>query len=145
MNGRNRNITLIITLMGPVRMPPSLRDQIDYLFLFKDTNTQNRERLYMMYGSMFPSCDVFESAMVKYCDNHTVMVLNRNGFERVFWYRTDIESIKSFHICDRKYWECRENEMANNARIKRMEKLRSPSPVNIQIGTIIHKLDDMVL
>jgi hypothetical protein len=143
LNGRDINITLIITLMDPVGIPRNLRERIDYLFLFKNTNRHNRKKLYAMYGSMFPNCDTFESAMIEYCDDHSVLVLHRNGSERAYWYRANMTAIKSFRACDAKYWECQENIQAERMRTARLERLKSHRYIKIPLGTVIRKLNDI--
>jgi len=111
MNGRHVHTTLIITLQDPVGIPPCLRGNVDYVFICKDTNFQNREKLYKMYAGMFPGFQLFEDTMLQCCDNYGCLVLAKNSTsykleDQVFWYKVNLDNIKSFQTCHPIYWQC---------------------------------------
>lgn len=118
MNGRHVKTTLIITLQDPVGIPPKLRSNIDYVFVCKDTNRQNREKLFKMYAGMFTSFQEFEDTMLQCCDNYNCMVLYKNSQsykieDQVFWYKADLERVKNFRTCAPIYWEI-DRRLKNN-------------------------------
>jgi len=148
MNGRHVYTTLIVTLQDPVGIPPSLRGNTDYVFICKDTSRQNRKKLYEMYAGMFPTFQLFEDTMLQCCDNYGCLVVNRSSQswaleDQVFWYKANMERIKSFKICHPKYWEFNDGFKKKKQQIEE-EKERENLLKNQRrngIYTIVRKLD----
>ena len=113
-NGRHVNTTLIITLQSPLGIPPTFRDQIDYVFICKDTSKQNRMKLYDAYAGMFPSKQAFEDTMLQACDNYAALAIYKSSQsykleDQVFWYKANMERIKNFKVCHPMYWKANED------------------------------------
>ena len=53
MNGRHYKILFIITMQYALGVPPSLRTNIDYVFILRENYVSNRKRLYEHYVGMF--------------------------------------------------------------------------------------------
>lgn len=122
MNGRHLRVTLIVTLQDPVGIPPNLRGNIDYAFICKDTNKQNRRKIHEMYAGMFPTLPLFEDTMLQTCDNFKSLCLYRNSQsykleDQVFWYKADLNKIKDFRICHPDYWKYNEVYKTKNQQI----------------------------
>lgn len=152
MNGRHVNTTLIITLQDPVGIPPSLRTNIDYVFLCKDTNKQNRKKMYDMYAGMFPSSQLFEDTMFQVCDKYNALVLYKNSQsykldDQVFWYRANMERIETFKICHPQYWEYNEELKAKKAVQQETDKEKEEILQSQRRNggyTIVRKLDQVI-
>ena len=56
--GRHYNIRVIITLQYP-SIPPAIRANFDYIFLFQENQFRTKMTLYEHYGKIFPTYDVF--------------------------------------------------------------------------------------
>ena len=54
MNGRHWKIMLVITMQYPLGIPPTLRTNIDYVFILRENYIANRKRIYENYAGMFP-------------------------------------------------------------------------------------------
>ena len=63
MNGRHWKIMLVITMQYCMDLPVSLRTNIDYVFLMRETNPAVVERLYKNFGGGFPSLPSFTDAL----------------------------------------------------------------------------------
>ena len=63
MNGRHWKIMLVITMQYCMDLPVSLRTNIDYVFLMRETNPAVVERLYKNFGGGFPSLSSFSDAL----------------------------------------------------------------------------------
>ena len=63
MNGRHWKIMLVITMQYCMDLPVSLRTNIDYVFLMRETNPAVVERLYKNFGGGFPSLASFTDAL----------------------------------------------------------------------------------
>ena len=59
MNGRHYKILFLVTMQYPLGIPPSLRCNIDYVFILRENIMNNRKRIYDNYAGMFPTFDVF--------------------------------------------------------------------------------------
>jgi hypothetical protein len=63
MNGRHWKIMLLITMQYCMDLPVSLRTNIDYVFLMRESNPAVVERLYKNFGGNFASLAVFSEAL----------------------------------------------------------------------------------
>lgn len=153
MNGRHVNTTLIITLQDPVGIPPRLRTNIDYVFICKDTNKQNRKKMYDMYAGMFPDCRLFEDTMFQVCDKYNSLVLFRNSQsykldDQVFWYKANMDRIQNFKICHPVYWKINEDFKSKKQQQEldkeKEEILKSQAKNKGGMYTLVRKLDQCV-
>ena len=105
--------SLLLIAMGyPMRIPPMMREKLDYVFLFKDTLVNNRRRMWEQYATdMFPCIDSFSQAMDQFTgEDHTCLVIDkrdipgeeRTFLDRVFWYKA--EPRDSFRIGADEFW-----------------------------------------
>ena len=113
MNGRHYKMMFIITMQYSLGIPPNLRTNIDYVFILREPNLQNRKRLYESYAGMFPSFDIFCQVMDQCTENYECLVINNNSHsnkleDMVFWYKADDH--EEFRIGGIEYW----NHHANN-------------------------------
>ncbi len=86
---RSLEATTVLTMPYPLSMPPSLREQFDYVFLLRDSVVSTRKRLYEHYVSeAFPTFDAFCQAMDRCTEDHGCLVIDRTGSAtRVFRYK----------------------------------------------------------
>ena len=108
MNGRHYKIMFIITMQFPLGIPPSLRTQIDYVFILRENITNNRKRIYDNYAGMFPTFEVFCQVLDQCTENYECIVINNNAKsnrleDQVFWYKA--ESRTNFRIGARDFWD----------------------------------------
>ena len=59
MNGRHFGIFFILSMQYAIGIPPNLRTNIDYIFIFRDSSISNRRKLYENYGAAIPSFNMF--------------------------------------------------------------------------------------
>ena len=94
MNGRHWKIMFIITMQYALGIPPSLRTNIDYVFILRENYVSNRKRLYEHYAGMFPSFEIFCQVMDQCTENYECLVVHNNAKsnrleDQVFWYKAD--------------------------------------------------------
>lgn len=115
MNGRHYNILFIITMQYPLGIPPTLRSNIDYSFIFQDYNKENREKLYRSFAGAFGSKEVFFNVMDNLGEYECLVIDNtkggRNLEDRVFWYKADMKN--NFKMGSEKYWRLHFMAMKN--------------------------------
>lgn len=108
MNGRHWKIMLIITMQYPLGIPPTLRTNIDYVFILREPYIANRKRIYENYAGMFPTFESFCQVMDQCTENYECLVINNNSKsnklqEQVFWYKADNHN--DFKLGSKEYWE----------------------------------------
>lgn len=108
MNGRHWKIMLIITMQYPLGVPPTLRTNIDYVFILREPYIANRKRIYENYAGMFPTFESFCQVMDQCTENYECLVINNNAKsnklqDQVFWYKAD--SHNDFKLGSKEFWE----------------------------------------
>jgi hypothetical protein len=92
MNGRHTRVLTVMTQQYPLGIPPSLRTQIDFVFILRENIAANRKRIYDSYAGMFPTFDIFCQVMDQCTENFECIVIANNAqsnklTDQVFWYR----------------------------------------------------------
>jgi hypothetical protein len=95
MNGRHYRIFFMLTLQYCMDLPPSLRGQIDYIFILRENIIQNREKLYKHFFGIFPTFDSFNEVLTQCTENYECLVLNNRSTSNkiedvVFWYKAKL-------------------------------------------------------
>ena len=109
MNGRHIQTMVVISMQEPMGVPPSLRTNIDFTFIFRENIISNREKLYRQYAGMFPDFDSFCQVMNQCTENYECLVIDNmatsNKLEdQVFWYKATL-NLPEFRLCSPIYWE----------------------------------------
>lgn len=107
MNGRHYKILFIITMQYALGIPPSLRTNVDYVFLLRENIVQNRRRLYDSFAGMFPTFDMFCQVMDQCTENYECIVIHNNAKsnkleDQVFWYKATV--CPTFQIGSQAFW-----------------------------------------
>ena len=108
MNGRHWKIMLIITMQYPLGIPPTLRTNIDYVFILREPYIANRKRIYENYAGMFPTFESFCQVMDQCTENYECLVINNNAKsnrlqDQVFWYKADPHN--DFKLGSKEFWD----------------------------------------
>jgi len=108
MNGRHWKVMLVITMQYPLGIPPTLRTNIDYVFILRENYIANRKRIYENYAGMFPTFESFCQVMDQCTENYECLVINNNSKsnklnDQVFWYKAD--SHNDFRLGSKEFWE----------------------------------------
>jgi hypothetical protein len=108
MNGRHWNIMLLITMQYPLGIPPTLRTNIDYVFILREQYISNRRRIYDNYAGMFPTFEAFCQVMDQCTENYECLVINNNSKsnklqDQVFWYKADDHN--EFKLGSKEFWD----------------------------------------
>ena len=117
MNGRHYKILFIITMQYALGIPPSLRTNIDYVFILRENYVSNRKRLYEHYAGMFPTFEIFCQVMDQCTEDYNCLVINNNAKsnkleDQVFWYKADDHP--AFKIGAQEFWEHHNSNFNDN-------------------------------
>ena len=115
MNGRHFKICLFMTAQYLVDVPPSLRANIDYVFVLRDN--LYREKLWRNLFQIFPTLDMFHAAMDSCTQDYGALVLDNtnpstNISDCVFWYKAKLG--RSFRMGSSSYWSFARKYTAEN-------------------------------
>ena len=110
-NGRHTKITCIVVLQYPMGMPPKLRNDIQWTFLFRHNSLSIQKKYYDHYASVIPSFDMFLDIYIKCTEDKGCLVINNeslstNPEDSVFYYKADINkpNWNSFKLCYKELW-----------------------------------------
>jgi len=108
LNGRHWKVMLLITMQYPLGIPPTLRTNIDYVFILREPYIANRKRIYENYAGMFPTFESFSQVMDQCTENYECLVINNNSKsnklqDQVFWYKADEHN--DFRLGSKEFWE----------------------------------------
>ena len=112
MNGRHWKVMLVITMQYPLGIPPTLRTNIDYVFILRENYIANRKRIYENYAGMFPTFESFCQVMDQCTENYECLVIHNNSksnklHDQVFWYKADNHN--DFKLGSKEFWELSKN------------------------------------
>lgn len=107
-NGRHYNIFFILTMQYPLGIPPALRSNIDYVFVFNEPSIKNRKKIYDDYAGMIPSFDHFCNILDSCTQNHECLVIKTSGNstdlrDQIFWYKASKQD--PFRVGHPKIWK----------------------------------------
>lgn len=91
VEGRHVNIFFMQTLQYVLGLPPALRDNVDYVFLFATDDKKALEKMHTNYAGIFPSFSMFKDVMAQCTQNHGCLVIDKTASgsltDKVFFYR----------------------------------------------------------
>lgn len=116
LNGRHYNIFFILTMQYPIGIPPDLRSNIDYIFIFNEPSVANRKKLYDNYCGMIASFDHFCNILDSCTQDHECLVVKSSGDsnklqDQIFWYKA--VSHDSFRVGHPKIWKYHDEHYNN--------------------------------
>lgn len=93
-NSRHYRITFIVSMQFPILMPPEMRTNFDYIYLFTDDTLSNQKRLYDHYAGMFPTFNSFRQVFTELTSDFGSMVIVNRGirkalFDKIFYCKSN--------------------------------------------------------
>lgn len=80
-NGRHYDITLILAVQDTVAVPPRIRNNFDYVFLFYNDIENEIRKIYEMYAGIFPNKNDFKEVLKAVTEDYGILVVIRRGYE----------------------------------------------------------------
>ena len=99
---RHLGIMFILTIPYPIGIPPNLRADIDWIFLFRETYHGNLHKLYEFYSILFPTFEMFCQVMDACTDDYNCLVIHNSApsnrlEDQIYWYKAEAHE-DNFHI-----------------------------------------------
>jgi len=122
MNGRHYNMLFLLAMQYPLGIPPNLRTNIDYSFILRECNFNNRRRIYDNYASVFPTFEMFCTVMDQCTNDYEVLVINNSCNsnrmqDKVFWYKADLHTNNPFKVGAKEFWDAHYHNLAQQENV----------------------------
>jgi hypothetical protein len=106
-NGRHFNLFFILTMQYPLGIPPALRSNIDYVFVFNEPSISNRKKIWVDYGGVIPDFTMFCNILDECTSDHQCLVIKTSGnsiniSDQVFYYKASDHD--NFRVGHPKIW-----------------------------------------
>ena len=116
MNGRWLKVFFIITMQYPLGIQPSLRTNVDYVFILREPYISNRKRIYDNYASAFPSFEFFCQMMDQCTEDYGCIIIDNTTQsskleDTVYWYKAEIHP--DFKIGAPELWKFSQQNLRN--------------------------------
>lgn len=91
IEGRHYNILFVMSLQYVLGIPPALRENIDYVFLFA-SDGNNLKKIWENYAGIIPTFKMFKFIFSKCTSDHSCMVIDKTSTstrleDKVFFYK----------------------------------------------------------
>ena len=115
-NGRHYKLLFILTMQTPTAIPPGFRTNTDFTFILKNTNGDDREKLFKNYANMFETREQFEIVLDSCTEDYNCLVIDNttksNKLEdQVFYYKAGMH--EDFRICSNSVWQINSQNFNN--------------------------------
>lgn len=116
--GRHYNFLYILALQYSLDVPPAVRGNTDFCFIFRDPLLKNRKTLYENYCSVIPDFDTFAALMDQLTgDYQALCIINstttNNWQDCVYYWKAPIPP-KGFKLGCPEYWQYAEQRYDPN-------------------------------
>ena len=106
-NSRHWKMLYIVSLQYALDVRPSIRSNIDGVFIMREPSLKNRKNIYENYCSIIPDFKTFCDLMDQVCNDYTALYVHNltttnDWTECVFWYKAKIPP--PFKFGSPEYW-----------------------------------------
>lgn len=108
LNGRHISCLFTLSLQYPLGIPPTLRTNVDYIFIMRENIVANRKRIYEQFAGMLDSFETFCTVLDACTQNYECLVINNktlsnNISDQIYWYKA--EPRPNFKMCSQEFWD----------------------------------------
>ena len=120
-NGRHWYMLHILTLQYCLDIPPAIRNNYDYAFIFKENIIATREKLHKYFGACVHKFSDFNALLDQITGDYTALVIKNSASattaeECLFWYKADLTALpKNWKFGSHTAWEFQQDRRDPNA------------------------------
>lgn len=120
-NGRHWYMMHILSLQYCLDIPPAIRNNYDYAFIFKENIIATREKLHKYFGACVHKFSDFNALLDQITGDYTALVIKNSASattpeECLFWYKADLNAIpKNWKFGSATAWEFQQDRRDPNA------------------------------
>ena len=152
-NGRHYNFLFVLTMQYTNGIPPSLRGNIDYVFIFNEPSLVSRRKIWLDYAAIIPTFDIFCNILDACTQNHECLVIKTSANsidlrENIFYYKAkEHTKFKAGHW---KFWKYHKNnynqnyEQENLNENKKISSLKEKFANTTKLKVIVSRKDDKI-
>lgn len=120
-NGRHYKLLAVIGLQTAMGIPPELRQQVDYTFIFKSNNFNERKKIYENYAGSIKSFEIFNIILDATTEDHHCLVIDNKTLsnhmeDQIFYYKAKMHD--KFRICSNDIWQINDKKKFQQESIK---------------------------
>ena len=146
MNGRHSNIFILNSVQYCVDLPPSFRQNTDYVIAMREPDIDMRKKLFKFYFGIFGTFKEFEKVFTKMTDDFGCMVLDKTIVstkveDMIFHYRADM-NIKPFHMGNDVIWSFHKKYYKSQIGQNQNPSAPLPPPQNMVNKMVLEKTLD---
>jgi hypothetical protein len=135
MNGRHFGLMVILASQYIMDIPPPVRSNIDYVFIYNDPILANRKRYYDHLFGVFKTFAQFEAVFKACTSKHECLVLDNTvqstePTDAIFWYKADIH--EHFKIGAPAYWAHHNRTYADAELQKRNDVVTTSNGIRVR-------------
>ncbi len=109
-NGRHSKLLSVLSLQYAIGLNVAFRNNLDWVFIFKESILANKKRLYDHYCGMFPNQAIFDAVLDAVTHDYGCLVVHNGAHstrlvDQVFWYRAEDRSTEPWRTCLDCFWE----------------------------------------
>lgn len=153
-NGRHYNFLFILTMQYVNGIPPGLRSNIDYVFIFNEPSITNRKKIWQDYAAIIPTFDHFCNILDACTQNHECLVIktSTNSIDlrdSIFYYKAKEHS--KFQAGHYKFWKFHKknyNDNYENDNLNtdiRLSNLKDKFANTKKLKVIVSRKDDRIV
>ena len=110
VEGRHASLFFLLILQYVLGIPPALRSNVDYAFLFASDGANDLKKLYENYASVIPTFHMFKQIFYACTRDFGCLVINRtttsdNLCDKIFYYKADPRGPPSFRFGSKALWK----------------------------------------
>lgn len=108
LNGRHFKLLFIMALQYSMEISPTIRANIDYVFVLRENILSNQEKLFKHFFGVFPNLNSFVQTMNACTENYGCLVLDNTSISNkiedcVFHYKASLHP--KFKLCSKSVWK----------------------------------------
>ena len=109
-NGRHFKLLTVLSLQYVMGLSVSFRNQVDWVFLFKEGIWANKKRLYENFAGMFHNQQIFNAVLDQVTNDYGCLVIHNGSSsnelsDQIFWYRAEDRSSGDWRTCLDCFWD----------------------------------------
>lgn len=85
-NGRHWKLFYILSLQHSTDIPPSIRTNVDGVFIFRETGENNLKNIYTNYASVIPTFEIFKAYMSQVTGDYTALYIDNAAQDNGEWH-----------------------------------------------------------
>lgn len=118
-NGRHYKMLYIVSLQYCMDVLPSIRTNVDGVFILRETNLKNRHSLYENYAGVIPDFNIFCQIMDQITNDYTALYIHNSTTTNdwrdcIFWYKADMSKIKDWKFGCSDFWKFAKSRFDSN-------------------------------